>query len=69
MKTAEINRKLLSVDECGAITGLSPWWFRRAAYAGRIESVKFGQRRLMIPATEVDRIIAEGTRPRTDSAA
>lgn len=63
MKTAEISRKLLSVDECGATAGNSSWWWRRAAYAGRIESVKLGHR-LMIPATEVDRIIAEGTRPR-----
>jgi hypothetical protein len=68
VKTASIERKLLSVDECNALTGLSAWWFRRAAYAGRIESVKVGSR-LMIPVSEVDRVITEGTRPRVSTSA
>ena len=66
MKEA-IEKKLLSVDECRLTSGLSTWWWRRAAYAGRIESVKVGSR-LLVPAKEVDRIIAEGTRPRVPSA-
>ena len=33
------------------------------AYDGRVESTKVGTR-LLIPASEVDRVISEGTRPR-----
>ena len=62
-----LQRRLLSVDECQAVTGLSSWWWRRAAYAGRVESVKISNR-LLIPVEAVDRIIAENTRPRVGSA-
>lgn len=65
---APVEKQLLSVDECQMVTGLSSWWWRRAAYSGRVTSVKVSNR-LMIPASEVDRVISEGTRPRVEVAA
>lgn len=62
-----VERRLLSVDECQEVSGFSSWWWRRAAYAGRVESVKVGKM-LKIPAMEVDRVISEGTRPRVIAA-
>lgn len=63
---ASIERQLLSVEECFAITGLSTWWWRRAAASGKVSSVKpCGHRgKLLIPRSEVDRVIKEATRPR-----
>ncbi len=64
-----IERELYSVDDCFSISGHSAWWWRRKAYAGEVESVKISAK-LMIPASEVRRVIAEGTRPRhSDSVA
>lgn len=54
---------LLSCTECFQLTGLSPWSWRQWCYTGRISSVKLG-RRLLVPASEVARLISEGTRPR-----
>jgi len=54
---------LLSVDECAEIGGNSAFWWRRAAYSGRVSSVKLGTS-LRISLEEVNRIIAENTRPR-----
>jgi predicted site-specific integrase-resolvase len=45
-----------------AWTGLSVWTWRRWAYDGKIASVKAGKR-LLIPASEVERIMREGLRP------
>jgi hypothetical protein len=59
----EIKRDCLSVDECQSKSGMSAWWWRRQAYSGRVISIKIS-RRLMIPTSEVDRIISENTRPR-----
>jgi excisionase family DNA binding protein len=61
--SASVERKYLSVQQAQQITNISAWTWRRKAYAGQIESVKVGTR-LLIPATEIDRVIAEGTRPR-----
>jgi excisionase family DNA binding protein len=54
---------LLGVDEAQARTGVSKWTWRRWAYDGKIDSVKLG-RRLLIPTTEIDRLIGDNTRPR-----
>lgn len=43
-------------------TGLSPWTWRRWAYDGKIASIKAGKR-LLIPGSEVDRVLREGLRP------
>jgi excisionase family DNA binding protein len=53
----------LGVQEAGAMTGTSPWFWRRKAYDGTVGSVKLG-RRLLIPRAEIDRFIRESTRPR-----
>jgi hypothetical protein len=45
--------------------GLSQWIWRRLAYSGRVTSVKVGSR-LLIPRSECERILAEGTRPRKE---
>ena len=54
--------KLLSVAEAEIMTGVSRWTWRRWAYDGKVASVKLGKR-LLVPAAEVERMIAEGTRP------
>jgi hypothetical protein len=58
-----VKQRLYTVNKCGVISDESPWTWRRRAYAGLVESVKIG-RGLRIPAEEVERIIAESTRPR-----
>jgi excisionase family DNA binding protein len=54
----------LGVEDAAAITGTSSWFWRRKAYDGTVGSVKLG-RRLLIPRAELDRYIAESTRPRS----
>lgn len=54
--------KFLGVDRVEALYGISRWTVRRWAYDGKIGSVKMG-RRLMIPVSELDRLVTEGTRP------
>jgi excisionase family DNA binding protein len=58
-----VDRGYLSVAEAEMITGISQWTWRRWAYDGKITSVKLG-RRLMVPMAELERCLAEGTRPR-----
>jgi predicted site-specific integrase-resolvase len=55
--------RLLPVKDFAAQSGFSIWTIRQWAYSGRIASVKFGRGRLMVPSTELDRIIAENLRP------
>ena len=55
--------KHVGVDQAEEITGVSRWSWRRMAYSGRISSTKVGTR-LLIPITEIERILAEGRRPR-----
>lgn len=55
----------MSVEEAGALTGLSPWTWRRYAYGSTVASIKLG-RRLLIPRSEIDRLVAEHTRPRLE---
>ncbi len=58
-----VEAEFLSVDDAQIKTGISRWTWRSWAYSGRIASVKAG-RRLLIPVAEIQRVIAEGTRPR-----
>jgi hypothetical protein len=56
----------LSPRQAGEWTGLSAWTWRAYAYSGRIASVKTGkgkQARLLIPVSEIERIMQEGLRP------
>jgi len=52
----------LGVAEAEALTGISRWTWRRWCYDGKLSSVKLG-RRLLIPASEIERLVAAGTRP------
>ncbi len=63
LKPAE--EEYVGVDTAGAETGLSPWTWRRWAYAGKIASNKVGKR-LLIPRSEIRRKMAEGYRPATE---
>jgi len=69
MKKAKLNEstarecRLLPVREFARVIGVSVWTARAWAYAGRIASVKVGSL-LQVPCDEVDRLIAEGLRPR-----
>lgn len=58
-------QKLLTIQQAAEITGESPWTWRARAYSGRVASVKLNgeNSRLLIPASEVSRLIAEGMRP------
>lgn len=58
-----IEPQLLGVNDAELMTGRSRWSWRRDCYSGAVASVKIG-RRLFIPVSEVQRVIAENTRPR-----
>lgn len=62
-KNDEKKARLLGVTELEEMTGVSRWTWRRWAYDGRLESVKLGKR-LLIPASAVEGMISENTRPR-----
>jgi hypothetical protein len=64
---AKVVPELLSVQDAEIMTGRSRWSWRRDAYDGRVTSVKLGAK-LLIPVSEIHRVIAEGTRPRLDKA-
>jgi excisionase family DNA binding protein len=55
--------QLLGVAEAEALTGISKWTWRRWSYDGKIASVKLGKR-LLIPVSEIERLVIENTRPR-----
>jgi hypothetical protein len=55
----------VSVDTAEIMTDRSRWSWRKDAYAGRIASCKVG-RRLLIPLTEIQRVMSEGMRPRAE---
>jgi excisionase family DNA binding protein len=57
-----VQKEYLGVEQAGLVTGMSPWTWRRWAYAGKVASVKLGNR-LLIPRSEIDRLIAENLRP------
>lgn len=58
-----IEPEYVGVSDAELMTGLSRWTWRAWAYSGRITSVKAG-RRLLIPLSEIRRVMDEGTRPR-----
>jgi len=58
-----IEPEYWGVDEAEQWSGRSRWSWRKDAYSGKISSVKCG-RRLLLPVSEVRRIMAEGMRPR-----
>jgi hypothetical protein len=66
MATAVIEResavRLLPVGEFSRQLGISIWTGRKMCYSGVVASNKIG-RKLLIPSTEVDRLIGETLRP------
>lgn len=58
------DRQLVSVEEGAYKLGISSWTLRSWAYKGRIASVKLSTR-LLFDVSELQRLIAEGERPRT----
>jgi excisionase family DNA binding protein len=51
--------KLLSIDEVSQALGVSTFTVRRLVKSGKLHSVRVGKR-LLLPETEVARVIAEG---------
>lgn len=62
-KVSEItSAELLSIDRTAAKLSLSSWTIRAMVRDGRLASCKIGSR-VLIPASEIARLIAAGTRP------
>jgi hypothetical protein len=64
---AKVEPEYVSVQGAETITGRSRWSWRRDAYEGKIASVKLGAK-LLIPISEIRRVIAENLRPRLQDA-
>lgn len=62
---AKVEQELVSVQSAEIMTGRSRWSWRRDAYEGKIASVKLGAK-LLIPMSEIRRVIEENTRPRLE---
>jgi hypothetical protein len=68
MSVNGVSVHLLGLVDAEAATGVSRFTWRRWAYDSKVSSVKLGKR-LLIPTSEIDRLIAEGTRPKLKTAA
>jgi len=62
LESQKIVREFLSVKEAKALTGISDWTWREWAEIGKCASVKIGHR-LLIPVSEIQRLLLEGLRP------
>ena len=62
LKRAVVEPEYVTVDDAELMTGISAWTWRKRAYAGLIASVK-DTRRLLIPISEIRRLMAKGFRP------
>jgi excisionase family DNA binding protein len=62
-KSHRIKSRFVSCADAGALTGLSrqTWWL--LVKDGVVEHIRIGER-ILIPRSEIDRLIAEGRRPR-----
>ena len=58
-----MNESLQPVKDAARRLGISVWTLRKRAYEGAITSVKIGAN-LLIPESEIDRMVREGLRPR-----
>ena len=63
--TAAIEREYVSAREAYEKTGVAERTWKAWAQHGKITSVRAGLKRLLIPVSEVERVLAEGTRLRT----
>jgi excisionase family DNA binding protein len=59
---------LYPIKDAAGRLGISVWTLRRKVYDGGVVSVKIGTK-LLIPESEMDRIVREGTRQRRTHAA
>jgi hypothetical protein len=57
-----VEPEYIGVDQAEVMSGLSRWTWRHWSYEGRVASVKAGKR-LLIPVSEIRRVMAEGYRP------
>lgn len=62
-----MSEVLVPVKNAAQRLGISIWTLRKKAYIGKIRSVKIGAK-LLIPESEIERLITEGMRPRRASA-
>ena len=62
LESQTIVREFVSVKEAKALTGISDWTWREWAEIGKCASVKVGHR-LLIPVSEIKRLLSEGLRP------
>jgi hypothetical protein len=68
-KHGKPEKELYTVQEAGQVSGESPWTWRKRAYSGICSSVKLGSNgRLLIPRSEIDRLIEAGFRPAKQTA-
>jgi excisionase family DNA binding protein len=58
-----MNESLYPVKQAAKEFGISVWTLRKKTYEGDIASVKIGAK-LLIPDSEMERIVREGARPR-----
>ena len=61
-RAKQIEPDYVGVETAEAMTDRSRWSWRKDAYSGKIASVKIG-RRLLIPKSEIERVMREGLRP------
>jgi excisionase family DNA binding protein len=59
MQHANVQPKLMRLEQAGAVLGVSHWTLRLWARQGRLRTVKLGTLRL-VPAGELDRIVKHG---------
>ena len=67
MADPAVEKNYWSVDDAASYSGLSKWFWRRKVYSGAVESVKAGTR-LLIPVSEIHRVLSNGKRPRLKCA-
>ena len=58
-----MTETLYPVKDAARKLGISVWTLRKKAYEGDVASVKIGVK-LLIPESEIERIISDGLRPR-----
>jgi excisionase family DNA binding protein len=58
-----VDEILQPVKAAASRLGISVWTLRKKAYRGEVASVKIGVK-LLIPESEIERLICEGLRPR-----
>jgi|SRR5208283_1497625 len=53
-----------SFADAALLSGMSHWWWRKQERLGTITVVRLGPRKVLVPLSEVKRVLAEGTKPR-----